>query len=83
MRRNLLNRVETVFPIIDPIDQKRIQRILFTSLLDNDGAWELMRDGSYQKRVPQGETINSQQIFTQSSYGITSDKLRHMMDAKP
>ncbi len=83
MRRNLLNRVETVFPIIDPINQKRIQRILFTSLLDNDGAWELMRDGSYQKRVPQGETINSQQIFTQSSYGITSDKLRHMMDAKP
>jgi len=83
MRRNLLNRVETVFPIIDPINQKRIQRILFTSLLDNDGAWELMRDGSYQKRVPQDETINSQQIFTQSSYGITSDKLRYMMDAKP
>ena len=83
MRRNLLNRVETVFPVIDPINQKRIQRILFTTLLDNDGAWELMRDGSYQKRVPQGESVNSQQVFIQSSYGFTTDKLQQLMDTNP
>ncbi|NJL57939.1 polyphosphate kinase 1, partial [bacterium] len=42
MRRNLLNRVETVFPILDPRLHQRVLRVLATDLRSNNTAWEML-----------------------------------------
>ncbi len=71
MRRNLHNRVEVVFPVLDPAIQRRVLRILATSLRDNQQAWELQTDGSYRRIVaqPDEEAVNSQECFMQDSAG--------------
>jgi polyphosphate kinase len=71
MRRNLHNRVEVVFPVLDPAIQRRVLRILATSLRDNQQAWELQTDGTYRRIVPSpdNEVINSQECFMQNSAG--------------
>lgn len=71
MRRNLHNRVEVVFPVLDPAMQKCVLRILMTSLRDNQQAWELRADGTYWRIVPQPDepVVNSQECFMQDSAG--------------
>jgi polyphosphate kinase len=49
MPRNFLRRVEAVFPIEDPEQIKSVLKDLETSLLDNEGASSLKKDGSYAK----------------------------------
>jgi polyphosphate kinase len=72
MRRNLLNRVETVFPVLNPALQRKALRLLYTGLADNVGAWEMQPDGSYIRRKPgpEEERVDSQRIFTQDSFGL-------------
>lgn len=72
MRRNLYNRVETVWPVLEPRLQRRVMRILATDLRCNVNAWEMLPDGRYE-RVEPGEDaalIDSQYIFTQDSAGL-------------
>ena len=73
MRRNLLNRVEVVFPVMDPRMQQDVLRILMTNLQDNQNTWILQPDGFYERLVPEPDepSINSQTLFMESSYGIT------------
>ena len=50
MDRNLFSRVEACFPIDDPILKKRIIKDgLLNYLTDNQLAWELQADGSWQR----------------------------------
>ncbi len=72
MRRNLYNRVEVVFPVLDATLRSRILRILATELLDNQRAWELQADGSYQRVQVEGDeaAIDSQRIFMANSFGL-------------
>ncbi|HEX2908343.1 MAG TPA: polyphosphate kinase 1 [Phototrophicaceae bacterium] len=72
MRRNLLNRVEVVFPIFDPGLQQQILRILATYLHDNLSGWVLAPDGQYQRVQPrEGERLlDCQQMFMLDSAGI-------------
>lgn len=72
MRRNLYNRVEILFPILDPRLRLRIMRLLGTSLADNQGAWELNSDANYYKIIPRADepTIESQQVFMGNSFGL-------------
>jgi polyphosphate kinase len=58
MNRNLLQRVETCFPILDPMLRRRvIEQGLLPYLADNTHAWELGSDGGYARRQPaEGET---------------------------
>jgi polyphosphate kinase len=72
MRRNLLNRVEVVFPVLDKNLQARIMRILATCLLENEFTWEMQSDGTYQRITPrEGELpLDSQVAFMQDSSGI-------------
>jgi polyphosphate kinase len=75
MRRNLYNRVETVYPILDPRLQRKAQRILATDLRCNTLAWEMDNTGDYH-RVEPGEDeplIDSQYIFMQDSAGLDID----------
>ena len=63
LERNLLRRVETCFPILDPAIAARVRReTLDTYLADNTGAWELQADGSYAALSPaEGEAPHSAQ----------------------
>ena len=71
MRRNLLNRVEVVFPLLDIRMQRRALRILATNLRDNTGAWEMQADGSYVPVEPNGDDpFSAQQAFIQNSFGV-------------
>lgn len=69
MRRNIYNRVEVMFPILDPRIQQKVLSICSVSLADNHNAWELDADGVYHKLVPAaGEAIyDSQQIFMEKA----------------
>ena len=72
MRRNLLNRVEVVFPVLDPRIFWRVLRILQTDLLDQKNAWTLGRDAQYQRcwDPGQADAFNSQVEFMKNSYGV-------------
>ena len=73
MRRNLYNRVETVFPILEPRLRQRILRILATDLAGNQRVWLLQSDGSYQQVEQAEEWIDSQKIFMRDSAGLNID----------
>ena len=72
MRRNLYNRVEVVFPVLDPRVQGQVLRILATELHDNQDAWQLNPDGTYThlRPAPGDAPLRSQLIFTESSFGL-------------
>ena len=63
LERNLLRRVETGFPILDPALAARVyDEALANYLADNLNAWELQADGSYRKLAPgPGELPHSAQ----------------------
>lgn len=63
LERNLLRRVETAFPLLDPAMATRVyQESLENYLADNVDAWELGSDGSYQRLQPgEGEAAHSAQ----------------------
>jgi polyphosphate kinase len=53
LERNLLRRIETCFPILDPALAKRVyEEEIENYLADNTEAWELRSDGSYEKLAP-------------------------------
>ena len=63
LERNLLRRIETCFPILDPALAMRVKsEALDNYLADNVEAWELQSDGEYRRRSPApGETPHSAQ----------------------
>jgi polyphosphate kinase len=63
MERNLLNRVETAFPIEDPSLSARLREDLDTYLADNCQSWILQSDGSYVQNQPaEGEERLASQL---------------------
>ncbi len=72
MRRNLYNRVEVVFPVINELIQQQVLRILATMLRDNQDAWEIHADGVYQRcqPAPGEEPLRSQAVFMEDSFGL-------------
>ncbi len=72
MRRNLLNRVEVVFPVLDPRIQWRALRILQTDLRDERNSWELRGDGGYARLWDgqDGPSFNSHGQFMRDSFGL-------------
>lgn len=61
-RRNLVERVEAIVRIDDPVLQERLYNTLQLALNDNRLAWELRADGRYLLRYPpeNGSVINFQ-----------------------
>ena len=72
MRRNLSNRVEVVFPLLNPAHQQEVLTMLATSLADNCNAWRLGTDGRYTRLTPgpDEQTVDSQAIFMEHSFGV-------------
>lgn len=72
MRRNLYNRVEVIFPVLDPRIQWRVLRILKTNLMDIKNSWELNADEQYI-RLWDGKDMtafNAQTMFMKDSFGV-------------
>jgi polyphosphate kinase len=63
LERNLLHRVETCFPILDPALAARVYREALQNYLDDNlNAWELRADGIYHKIAPpEGKAAHSAQ----------------------
>ncbi|MCY3916720.1 MAG: polyphosphate kinase 1 [Chloroflexi bacterium] len=72
MRRNLLNRVEVVFPVLDPRIQWRVLRILQTDLNDVKNSWSLGSDASYARLwdAEDQKAFDSHRQFMQDSFGL-------------
>jgi len=62
MPRNLDRRVEAVTPILDPALKARLAQIMEVVLSDDQLAWQLNPDGTWEK-VPTRRGINSQRRF--------------------
>ncbi len=72
MRRNLLNRVEVVFPVLDPRIQWRVLRILQTDLTDVKNSWALRSDCAYERLWDTRDktAFDSHQAFMRDSFGV-------------
>lgn len=69
MRRNLLARVETCFPILDDACFQQVYTEgLAMYLQDNTGAWILQPDGSYVAKQPNGDKPYSAQALLIEKY---------------
>ncbi|HVJ61629.1 MAG TPA: polyphosphate kinase 1 [Tahibacter sp.] len=63
MERNLLRRIETCFPILDPVLAQRVyDESLANFLADNTQAWLLGPDGGYTRVEPGEEMPHSAQL---------------------
>ncbi|MDD7177448.1 MAG: RNA degradosome polyphosphate kinase [Lachnospiraceae bacterium] len=68
MPRNLDRRVEIIFPVLDPVLQKKVRHILQVELEDNTKAHLLTADGTYVKQDKRGKVlVNSQQQFCEEA----------------
>ncbi len=67
MERNMFNRVEVAFPILDKKDRKRIMHELGIYLADNTQAWVMNADGSYERLQPgDSEPVSAQTTLLES-----------------
>ena len=57
MPRNLDRRVEAVVPIDTPDLQGRLLRLINSYLSDNSTAWDMQPDGSFNRRIPEDDSI--------------------------
>ena len=63
MQRNLLKRLEILFPVIDPNHQRRLIEMLNTCFNDNLKARRLLPEGTYEPVARKGRRIRAQEIF--------------------
>ncbi len=63
MRRNLLKRLEILFPILDANSKKRLIEILNTYFADNVKARRLLTDGTYEAVPAGGPRVRAQAKF--------------------
>jgi polyphosphate kinase len=63
MHRNLERRVETIFPITDEAQRRRLIGILKTYFDDNVKARRLLPDGTYEKVPQDGPRVRAQERF--------------------
>ncbi len=70
MERNLLRRIETCFPILDPQLAERVyDEALANYLVDNTQAWALNADGGYSRLTPGEDMPHSAQLALLAKLG--------------
>ena len=62
MTRNMVNRVEIAFPILDADIKEVILKTLELFFSDNTKSWELKSDATYKKLQPVGQKLISAQV---------------------
>ena len=63
MQRNMVDRLEILFPVIDPKLRRRLIAILRTFRADNVKARRLLPDGTYEPVVRKGRRVRAQEKF--------------------
>jgi polyphosphate kinase len=63
MRRNLDQRIEILFPVLDKRLKARALDILETLFKDNVQTWRLLPNGRYERIVPRGKKFRAQEEF--------------------
>ncbi len=63
MPRNLDDRVETLFPVLDKTIIRIVKSDLDLIMSDNVKAWEMNAEGMYSKISTDGPRVNSQALF--------------------
>jgi polyphosphate kinase len=63
MQRNLLRRVETVFPVVTPGMRDHVEEILDWFWRDNVKARKMLPDGTYQPLVTKEPPFDAQAEF--------------------
>ncbi len=63
MRRNLDNRLEIIFPVLDPNVRRRLVGILETYFADNVKARRLLPDGTYEPLPRSRKPVRAQEKF--------------------
>ncbi|WJE16692.1 RNA degradosome polyphosphate kinase [Halobacillus sp. ACCC02827] len=76
MTRNMVKRVELLFPVVEPAIKLRLNKILSIMLSDNVKAREQRNDGSYVyvKRDHGQEQIDSQRLLYDMAYRVLEDE---------
>ncbi len=76
MTRNMVKRVEILFPIYDEAIKKKIFKIVSILIADNVKARELNADGTYSyfKREMGDPVINSQETLFEMAYRVLEDE---------
>ena len=71
MTRNMHNRVEIIFPILEKNHKSRIYHECFIyPLEDNSNLWKLKNNGSYDKvKIQRGSRRNLSQVVICNKYG--------------
>ena len=72
MNRNMLRRVELVWPVNDPVQRQRIvDECLVACLHDGVDAWDMQPDGSYARVRPDGRrTASGAQAALMARYAV-------------
>lgn len=76
MTRNMVKRVEILFPIYDEAIKKRVLKIVSLLIADNVKAREMKEDGafSYYKKGANEPVINSQEVLFEMAYQVLEDE---------
>jgi len=70
MQRNLDKRLELLFPVIDPKHRRRLIEVLELYFADNVKAWQLTREGVYEKVRRKGQRVRAQQTLYRQAVEI-------------
>jgi polyphosphate kinase len=70
MSRNLKNRVEIMFPILDKNHKNYLIELLKVYWRDNKKSWQLLPDGNYEKIIPK----DGEDVFIAQDYFIKEAK---------
>ena len=76
MRRNLDRRMETIMPVTDPQLKLELEETLQVYENDNCSAWDMMPDGSYQRRRPRkgDKRLAAQDVFIEAISRSSQDE---------
>ena len=81
MPRNLDDRIETLFPVLDKTLTQRVKGDLQRMLTDNVKAWEMTSEGLYSKINNDEPKVNSQALFLSHSPLISTDRRLGKMES--
>ncbi|SEM59953.1 polyphosphate kinase [Stigmatella aurantiaca] len=75
MPRNFVRRIETMFPVEDPLLRQRLlDEVLGVALRDNAKARRLQRDGTYVPVPQEGSPVRSQMVLLELARRIAESK---------
>ncbi len=83
MRRNLIKRLEILFPVLDPNHRRRLIDMLETFFADNVQARQLLNDGTYEPIARKGKKVRAQERFYKEAVKLVESSEQTAMQFRP